>query len=115
MAHVVQPLGEFLGLSLPMSPRHMPPPERRWSPSPLLYASAAVHVGAAAAMLARPRAWPWALGGVAANHLALAAAGLWPRSQLLGPNWTRLPSQSDAPAQSGAPVRSGASGRVAIT
>jgi len=78
-------------------------PERRWSPSPLLYASAAVHVGAAAAMLARPRAWPWALGAVAANHLALAAAGLWPRSQLLGPNWTRLPSQS------------GASGRVAIT
>ena len=26
--------------------------------------------------------------------LALAAAGLWPRSQLLGPNWTRLPAAS---------------------
>jgi peptidoglycan/xylan/chitin deacetylase (PgdA/CDA1 family) len=26
----------------------------------------------------------------------LAAAGLWPRSQLLGPNWTRLPAPSSA-------------------
>jgi peptidoglycan-N-acetylglucosamine deacetylase len=66
---------------------------RRWSPSPLLYASAAVHVGAAAAVLARPRVWPWALGALIANHAALAAAGLWPRSQLLGPNWIRLPEQ----------------------
>jgi peptidoglycan/xylan/chitin deacetylase (PgdA/CDA1 family) len=62
-----------------------------------------VHVGAAAAMLARPRAWPWALGALAANHLGLAAAGLWPRSRLLGPNWTRLP------------VQSGVSARAAIT
>jgi len=84
----------------PLNPQDAP---RRWSPSPLLYASAAVHVGAAAAMLARPRAWPWALGAVAANHLGLAAAGLWPRSQLLGPNWTRLP------------VQSGVSARAAIT
>src|SRR3984893_5757016 len=67
---------------------------RRWSPSPLLYASAAVHLGAAAAALASPRAWPWALGALAANHAALAAAGLWPRSQLLGPNWIRLPPQN---------------------
>jgi peptidoglycan-N-acetylglucosamine deacetylase len=74
-----------------------------WSPSPLLYASAAVHLGAAAVALARPPVWPWALGAVAANHLALAAAGLWPRSQLLGPNWVRLPAQT------------GVSGRVAIT
>ena len=66
---------------------------RRWSPPPLLYASAAVHLGAAAAALARPRLWPWALGALAANHVALAAAGLWPRSQLLGPNWVRLPAR----------------------
>jgi len=71
---------------------------RRWSPSPLLYASAAVHLGAAAALLARPRAWPWALGAVIANHVGLAAAGLWPRSRLLGPNWTRLPAQGGAAA-----------------
>jgi len=66
---------------------------RHWSPSPLLYASAAVHLGAAAAVLARPPLWPWALGAVVVNHVGLAAAGLWPRSQLLGPNWTRLPAR----------------------
>jgi peptidoglycan/xylan/chitin deacetylase (PgdA/CDA1 family) len=66
----------------------------RWMPSPLLYASGAVHLGAAAAVLARPHAWPWALGALGVNHIALAAAGLWPRSQLLGPNWTRLPGGS---------------------
>jgi peptidoglycan-N-acetylglucosamine deacetylase len=67
---------------------------RRWSPSPLLYGSAAVHVTATAATLALPRVWPWALGAFVANHVALAAAGLWPRSQLLGPNWIRLPAQT---------------------
>jgi peptidoglycan-N-acetylglucosamine deacetylase len=71
---------------------------RRWSPSPLLYASAAVHLGAAAAALARPRAWPWALGALVANHVGLAAAGLWPRSQVLGPNWIRLPAQKGVAA-----------------
>jgi len=70
--------------------RGVPP----WSPSPLLYASATVHFGAVAALLARPRTWPWALGALAANHVALAAAGLWPRSRWLGPNWTRLPAES---------------------
>jgi peptidoglycan-N-acetylglucosamine deacetylase len=64
----------------------------RWMPSPLLCASGVIHLGATAALLARPRAWPWALGAVVANHIALAAAGLWPRSQLLGTNWTRLPA-----------------------
>ena len=76
---------------------------RRWSPAPLLYASAAVHLGAAASIVARPLVWPWALAALGANHLCLAAAGLWPRSQLLGPNWIRLPPQSGPP------------GRVAIT
>ncbi len=81
-------MGEFFGFAFQLSNQRAP---WRWSPSPLLYASAAVHLGAAAAVLARPRTWPWALGAVAVNHVALAAAGLWPRSQLLGPNWTRLP------------------------
>lgn len=66
-------------------------------PSPLLTASVALHVAAAATVVARPRAWPWALGAVAANHVALAGAGLWPRSQLLGPNWIRLPRESPVP------------------
>jgi peptidoglycan/xylan/chitin deacetylase (PgdA/CDA1 family) len=63
-----------------------------------LYASAAVHLSAATAALARPRAWPWALGALVANHVALTAAGLWPRSQLLGPNWIRLPAHNGAAA-----------------
>ncbi len=71
--------------------------------SRILSVSAAIHVGAAAAVVAQPRAWPWALGAVAANHLVLAAAGLWPKSRLLGPNWTRLPAAA------------GARGDVAIT
>jgi peptidoglycan-N-acetylglucosamine deacetylase len=89
MAHLGRIMGEILGLALFMNQDNAP----GWAPSPLLYASAAVHVGAVAAVLARPQSWPWALGAVAANHIALAAAGLWPRSQLLGPNLTRLPAQ----------------------
>lgn len=64
---------------------------RRWKPAPLITGSAALHVGAAAAMLVQPATWPWATGSVIASHLVLTAAGLWPKSALLGPNWTRLP------------------------
>jgi peptidoglycan-N-acetylglucosamine deacetylase len=81
------------------APAHEPVGEsRRWTPSPLLYASAAVHLAAAAAVASRPRVWPWALGAVVANHMGLAAAGLWPRSQLLGPNIIRLPAHSSESA-----------------
>src|ERR1700678_180597 len=66
----------------------------RWAPSPLLYASAALHAGAAAATLARPPLWPWMLGAVALNHAVLTGAGLWPKSRWLGPNLTRLPGAS---------------------
>ncbi|MEO5883811.1 MAG: polysaccharide deacetylase family protein [Caldimonas sp.] len=58
--------------------------------------SAAVHTAAGAAVLLVPALWPWALGAVAANHLVLTAGGLWPRSQWLGRNWTRLPAQAAA-------------------
>jgi peptidoglycan/xylan/chitin deacetylase (PgdA/CDA1 family) len=60
----------------------------------ILTASAVVHAGAAAAVLTHPQGWPWALGAVVANHAVLTAAGLWPRSTLLGPNWTHLPPDS---------------------
>jgi peptidoglycan/xylan/chitin deacetylase (PgdA/CDA1 family) len=42
-------------------------------------------------VLVRPHWWPWALSAVVADHLLVAAGGLWPRSHLLGPNWTHLP------------------------
>ena len=72
----------------------MPSPSisKRWRPSPLIRGSLALHIGAAAATLVRPQLWPWALGAVVADHLLITAAGLWPRSRLLGPNWIRLPS-----------------------
>jgi peptidoglycan-N-acetylglucosamine deacetylase len=50
-----------------------------------------LHATAALAAIAVPGALPWAVGALAANHLALTAAGLWPRSSLLGPNVTTLP------------------------
>lgn len=69
---------------------------RRWTPAPALQASLAVHAAAALGALAAPAAWPWALGAVAANHALLTAAGLLPRSTLLGPNLTRLPAAAAA-------------------
>lgn len=71
----------------------MPPPPNadRRKPALAIQASWALHAAAAAAVIARPHSWPWVLGAVVADHLVLTAAGLWPRSKLLGPNWTHLP------------------------
>ncbi|MGH8580653.1 MAG: hypothetical protein ACREVK_11215 [Gammaproteobacteria bacterium] len=69
---------------------------RRWRPPPLTKASALLHAGAAAAMMVRPEAWPWAAGIVVADYAVLTVAGLWPRSGLLGPNWKRLPPAAAA-------------------
>lgn len=79
----------------------MSPLPRRWKPSPLIAGTATLHVGAAAAVAFAPAVWPWAAGGVIASHLVLTAVGLWPRSSLLGPNWTALPA--------------GAAGQIALT
>jgi len=77
---------------------HRPTPDaygaRRWpltTRPPIWQTSAAIHALALAGCVLAPAAWPWWLSGVAANHMALSAAGLWPRSTLLGPNWSRLP------------------------
>ena len=63
---------------------------------PLLWATGAVHAGAALALVAAPAYWAWALAALAANHAALTAAGLWPRSTALGENWVRLPQAAAA-------------------
>jgi peptidoglycan/xylan/chitin deacetylase (PgdA/CDA1 family) len=65
------------------------PPNPRWPAA--LRASVGLHAAALAAAAAFPAAWPWLLGGLVANHVALGAAGMWPRSQLLGPNLIALP------------------------
>lgn len=69
---------------------------RPWRPAPALAGTIALHAGAAALAAVQPSCWPYAAGAVAASHAMLATAGLWPRSALLGPNWTRLPEQVGA-------------------
>ena len=71
-------------------------PAARWRPSPLIGASIGLHAAALVTVLARPGEWPWALGAVLSDHALLTAAGLTPRSHLLGPNWTRLPAAAAA-------------------
>jgi peptidoglycan/xylan/chitin deacetylase (PgdA/CDA1 family) len=63
----------------------------RWSAPPAVTASIGLHAVAAGTVALVPEAFWWALGGIGLNHVGLTAAGLWPRSHLLGPNWTRLP------------------------
>ena len=67
-----------------------------WPWPPALRASVGLHVAAGAAALFVPGAAPWALAAVVLNHAGLTAAGLWPRSALLGPNVTRLPAAAVA-------------------
>jgi len=66
----------------------------RWHPAPLLQCSLAVHAGALAGVVLAPTYWAPALGAVVANQALLAAAGLWPRSTLLGANLVRLSSEA---------------------
>jgi peptidoglycan/xylan/chitin deacetylase (PgdA/CDA1 family) len=67
---------------------------RPWTPSRTLKASFVVHGAAGLATLANPALWPWALGALLANHVLLSAAGLLPRSTLLGQNLTKLPPEA---------------------
>jgi peptidoglycan-N-acetylglucosamine deacetylase len=70
--------------------------KRDWPMTPLLKATVVVHGSALAGSVATPSLWPWALAAVVANHVALTAAGLLPRSQALGPNLVRLPAPARA-------------------
>lgn len=71
-------------------------PPRRWRPTALLCSTAVVHVVALGVLLIAPANWAIALSALVINHAILTAAGLWPRSTLLGPNWTRLPAAATA-------------------
>ena len=68
----------------------------RWRPTLLIQASIALHVVALVLAILQPHEWLLALAAVAANQFVLTAAGLWPRSRLLGPNFVRLPPASIA-------------------
>ena len=75
----------------------MPGPER-WHPPLAVRLSAGLHGTVAGTLALDPAWWPGLLAAIAANHLVLAAAGFWPRSQWPGPVVHRLPSGSGAVA-----------------
>ncbi len=62
----------------------------RWRPSPFVWGSAVLHGGLLGLLALDPAAWPWILGTLVGDHAVLAAAGMWPRSRLLGPNRREL-------------------------
>ncbi|HEY2819320.1 MAG TPA: polysaccharide deacetylase family protein [Casimicrobiaceae bacterium] len=70
--------------------------DTRWRPHPVIAGSIGLHVVASAGLAVAPEAWPWALVAIAANHLLLGLAGMFPRSKVLGPNLTRLPDAAAA-------------------
>ncbi len=88
------------------------PSPARWRPTPLVRLSLGVHAAALATVLARPSAWPWALGAVLADHAVLMGVGLTPRSGLLGPNWTRLPADAAARRQLAITIDDGPDQRI---
>lgn len=67
-------------------------PSGAWTP--LLAGSAALHLAGLAALALAPRRWPLVAVALLADHCAIAGAGLWPRSALLGPNLSRLPESA---------------------
>ena len=67
---------------------------RPWRPAPLIGGSLALNAAAIAMTAVRPHLWPWTLGAMVIDHLVLTGIGLWPRSMLLGSNWTRLPDNA---------------------
>jgi peptidoglycan/xylan/chitin deacetylase (PgdA/CDA1 family) len=62
-----------------------------WRPSPFLAASAGLHGLALVTLAASPQSWSLVLAAILGNHLAIGAAGMFPRCGWLGPNITRLP------------------------
>jgi len=67
-----------------------------WRPAPAIAVSLLLHAAAVATLVASPGLWAWLIGGLAANHLLLIAAVLWPRGRILGPNLVRLPAAAAA-------------------
>lgn len=83
-----------MGKSVAMSSAIATPESWPWPPA--MRASAAWHVAAIGAGVLVPGAWPWAIGAIVLNHALITGAGLTPRSNLLGPNVTRLPEAAAA-------------------
>lgn len=65
---------------------------RAWRPGALHWLTGVTHVAGAAALVAQPALWPWALGAVAGNHAVNLAFGMAPATRALGPVISRLPA-----------------------
>lgn len=69
---------------------------KNWQPTPFLKCSLALHLALLLAWLLQPASWPLLVAIFLLDHLAIALAGLWPRSRLLGDNLVRLPAAATA-------------------
>ena len=63
---------------------------KKWQLSPLLTFSVVLHIFAPLFLLLLPKYWLSIIALIVFDHLVIIAAGLLPRCQLLGLNWTRL-------------------------
>ncbi|HSI44047.1 MAG TPA: polysaccharide deacetylase family protein [Methylotenera sp.] len=66
-------------------------PSKEWQPSLLIKFSVILHAVLLVVLLSSPQLWRWLLAIFIADHLLIAFVGLWPRSNWLGPNLTKLP------------------------
>lgn len=66
--------------------------EALWRATLFIKISIVLHVLMLISLLVAPDLWRWVLLVFIGNHVVIAAVGLWPRSNWLGPNWTRLPA-----------------------
>lgn len=66
--------------------------QAHWRATLFINLSIMLHVLVLISLVVAPGLWQWILAVVIVNHLVIAAVGLWPRSNWLGPNWTQLPA-----------------------
>lgn len=62
----------------------------------IIQVSIVLHVLALILVILMPALWPLLLAAILINHIILTAISLWPRSQLLGTNWVKLPATAIA-------------------
>jgi peptidoglycan-N-acetylglucosamine deacetylase len=62
----------------------------------IIQVSIVLHALACILVILMPALWPLLLAAILINHIILTAISLWPRSQLLGTNWVKLPATAIA-------------------
>lgn len=69
----------------------------RWTPPPVIKASALLHAAVVAGCVAAPSQWPKGLALIAGNHVAVGLCGMMPRASYLGRTVTRMPEDPSDP------------------